>query len=613
MSSQRQPVATASSYYAHQHHPHHHQHPHHHPSLALHPPHPAAFSPAPPSVYHDPAALASLAYRPLQLPLQHATHQQQTASSEQTQLPLAAQAAGPYQHPSFRQHHSNNNNHHHQLSHRSRAQARQRQLSAMAYQQPPTPASPDDELAQLQKLSEAYEPETTGPLVGQRQPSTAITTEYASADPVYQAKTAALPQKYSHYRTVRGDGKCGWRAVAFGYFEALIHHGDPDRFAMEEARLRSMMNVMVEAGFQAMMIEEFAEETISLLRKVAEAIPLGTAEDALSEAFNDQMTQDYIITHIRTITAAWMKTHDENYAPWLLGQTVDQYCNQSVLPMAAEIDHVGLVALKDALLSPAGMSLEVLYLDRSEGSEVTMHRFDPVNAGGYTIGSVRLLYRPGHYDLLYKPEDLPAPPPPPAATAVPTYLQYGSSHDPVYDLGVSDFMTSIPGMSYANLSQPGWMSSSYASGVDFLNTPAPVQACTQALPTPSAPAPQPQISSQPVYVPASTPSQMVPPPTQMPHELAIRTSVAQPSLAHNDFQHQLSIGPFRASAWQYEPDFVSATSQMPFQTSIFRNSHFNTAHFLNPEFQPEQWDPDDEYATATSSTSSKGSRHKTNG
>lgn len=29
-----------------------------------------------------------------------------------------------------------------------------------------------------------------GPLVGQRQPSTAITTEYASADPVYQAKTA---------------------------------------------------------------------------------------------------------------------------------------------------------------------------------------------------------------------------------------------------------------------------------------------------------------------------------------------------------------------------------------------------------------------------------------
>ena len=88
-----------------------------------------------------------------------------------------------------------------------------------------------------------------------------------------------------------------------------------------------------------------------------------------------------------------MKTRDE-YAPWLLGQTVEQYCKNQIEPMAAEIDHVGLVALKDALLSPAGISLEVLYLDRSEGSEVTMHRFDPVTNGGYTIGSVRLLYRP---------------------------------------------------------------------------------------------------------------------------------------------------------------------------------------------------------------------------
>ena len=34
-----------------------------------------------------------------------------------------------------------------------------------------------------------------GPLVGQRQPSTAITTEYASADPVFQAKTAVSDEK----------------------------------------------------------------------------------------------------------------------------------------------------------------------------------------------------------------------------------------------------------------------------------------------------------------------------------------------------------------------------------------------------------------------------------
>ena len=65
-----------------------------------------------------------------------------------------------------------------------------------------------------------------GPLVGELQSSQAITAQYAHADPVFVQKTAvspsavqpcsalilqALPHKYSHYRTVKGDGNCGWR------------------------------------------------------------------------------------------------------------------------------------------------------------------------------------------------------------------------------------------------------------------------------------------------------------------------------------------------------------------------------------------------------------------
>ena len=92
------------------------------------------------------------------------------------------------------------------------------------------------------------------------------------------------------------------------------------------------------------------------------------------------------------------------------------------------------------------------------------------------------------------------------------------------------------------------------------------------------------------------------------------------------FQHQLT-GPFRPSAWELEPEFAQATSSMPFQTSIFRkyvnivsmmplnalltpcSSHFNTAHFLNPDFQPEEWHPEDEYIT----TSSRSSKHRNSG
>lgn len=240
---------------------------------------------------------------------------------------------------------------------------------------------------------------------------------------------------------------------------------------------------------------------------------------------------------------------------------MEQYCDFQVMPMGSEIDNVSLSALKDVFLSSAGIALEVLYLDRTEGEEVNLHRFDPVGHHGGTIGTIRLLYRPGHYDILYKIEDLP-----PAAASIPTYLQYAShTHsEPVYDLGVSDFMTMIPGMSFAN-PQQAWMSNS-SYGSDFFTTSTPVQQCVPPVPTP-APAPQPQIQPQPVYV-TPAPNHLVAQPTQMSQEMVIRT-VPHGNVAHSGFQQQLS-GPFRPSMWELEDGFVQATSQMPFQTSIFR-------------------------------------------
>lgn len=244
---------------------------------------------------------------------------------------------------------------------------------------------------------------------------------------------------------------------------------------------------------------------------------------------------------------------------------MDEYCNASVMPITSEIDHVGLSALKDVFLSPAGITLEVNYLDRSEGDEVTMHRFSPVNHGGYDIGIVRLLYRPGHYDLLYMPQDLPQLP-------VTTYLQYASQphQELIYDVGVSDFMAMIPGMSYANPHQ-GWMSSSSYGSSDFFATPGPAQQCTQALPTPSVPvAPQPQqIQSQPVYV-SATPTHMVPPPMAMPQDLAIRTAPHASNMHTQQINQPHLDGPFRRSMYEFKPDFAQSTSHAEFQTSIFR-------------------------------------------
>ena len=88
--------------------------------------------------------------------------------------------------------------------------------------------------------------------------------------------------------------------MAFGYFEALIHHGDTNTLLFEMGRLESMKNIIVTAGFDPMMVEEFADEFRDLLRGINEAMQQGgNAIEVVENAFNDDMQQNYIITHLR--------------------------------------------------------------------------------------------------------------------------------------------------------------------------------------------------------------------------------------------------------------------------------------------------------------------------
>lgn len=77
--------------------------------------------------------------------------------------------------------------------------------------------------------------------------------------------------------------------------------------------------------------------------------------------------------------------------------------------MGEESDHVHITALSDAL----GVPIRVVYLDRSScdtgGVSVNHHDFIPAdsnlpNASGSKTFSpfITLLYRPGHYDILYQ-------------------------------------------------------------------------------------------------------------------------------------------------------------------------------------------------------------------
>lgn len=74
--------------------------------------------------------------------------------------------------------------------------------------------------------------------------------------------------------------------------------------------------------------------------------------------------------------------------------------------MGEESDHVHITALTDAL----GLPVRIVYLDRSGASsedslEINHHDFLPESAphaaGSNPSDLLTLLYRPGHYDILY--------------------------------------------------------------------------------------------------------------------------------------------------------------------------------------------------------------------
>ncbi|RJE17913.1 ubiquitin thiolesterase OtuB1 [Aspergillus sclerotialis] len=258
-----------------------------------------------------------------------------------------------------------------------------------------------EELERFQKLSNEFEPDIQGPLVSVKQSSNAIAADYANADPTLAAKTSALAVTHSTSRIMKGDGNCGWRAVAFGYFENLLSLQDALLIQREASRIKSLCTLLDRVGQQEHLYEIFVDATDQVFSELLEAVNQGIRDESfLVESFNNEYNSSAIITHFRLLTSAWMKLNPHRYQAFL-SMPLDQYCATQIETVKTEIDEVGLQALVDGVIEGSGFAVEILYLDRSVGEAVTPHLLTPSRPSPAVI---RLLYRPGHYDLLYRAE-----------------------------------------------------------------------------------------------------------------------------------------------------------------------------------------------------------------
>ncbi|KAL3700631.1 hypothetical protein R1sor_018653 [Riccia sorocarpa] len=266
----------------------------------------------------------------------------------------------------------------------------------------------DDEILAFHHAIRAADAEKLE-FVGDKEPLSVLAMEYEAGNPVFRAKVENLSQTYSAIRRARGDGNCFFRSFMFSYLEHILETKDEAEVRRVEKNIEQSKKALIDLGYQEFTFEDFLSIFVEQLESVLPGRETSVDIDLLVEKCRDRYISDYVVMFFRFVTSAEIRRRAEFFEPFILGlsnMSVQQFCKASVEPMGEESDHVHITALSDAL----GVPIRVVYLDRSVGADgkntdVNHHDFVPTEGSNVDIPPVVLLYRPGHYDILYTRTD----------------------------------------------------------------------------------------------------------------------------------------------------------------------------------------------------------------
>ena len=249
-----------------------------------------------------------------------------------------------------------------------------------------------DHLIMKQKEALDKEIADTIPLLGDKEELAVLEKEFGG-DPLFLEKIKNLSATYSHIRRTRPDGNCFFRALGYRYFERLLK--DRDEWQRFKDAITPTKDEMIKLGFPSFTLEDFYDNFMDALEKVGPADPM--TEKELSKTFNDMGVSDYLVVFLRLLTSKKLQQEADFYQNFMEdGRTVVEFCNIEVEPMYHESDHIHITAL----CATTGIPCRVMYLDRGTQKEAVAHDFPDDKAP-----LVHLLYRPGHYDVLYPKEE----------------------------------------------------------------------------------------------------------------------------------------------------------------------------------------------------------------
>ena len=192
-------------------------------------------------------------------------------------------------------------------------------------------------------------------------------------------------------RRTRPDGNCFYRAFGYAYLESLLNDElELNRFS---AILEERKNDLIALGFPAFTVEDFYDQFVGVVERISSK-DISNQTDLANQVFNDEPLSNYLVVLLRLVTSGYLQKNEEFYMNFIEGHaTVREFCSQEVEPMYRESDHIHIISLTSAL----DVSVRINYLDRGGvGEKVSIHDFPEG-----TQPRIHLLYRPGHYDIVY--------------------------------------------------------------------------------------------------------------------------------------------------------------------------------------------------------------------
>jgi ubiquitin thioesterase protein OTUB1 len=208
----------------------------------------------------------------------------------------------------------------------------------------------------------------------------------------YSEKIDHLRREHDFFRKIRPDGNCFYRAYLFGIIERAIKTSDAGgEIKLLRENLKTLAAGCKSAGYDGFAIDDFFEYIDGQLVTLSSN---PTIEALRSQMFLDVSGDGYLVAFMRCCCGSFIKQNSEEFSSFLpsVYTSCDMFVRNEVDPMFKDCDNIQIVALARALQVP----LRVVYLDQSDGPPFSLE-FGP----GDRSREVKLLYKPGHYDILY--------------------------------------------------------------------------------------------------------------------------------------------------------------------------------------------------------------------